>query len=68
MAGVSSVFRIKRYCLICLFLPAVQINVSYGSVTPTGVKRPLKIRQNKDLNDKWFLNEVESITECFHRH
>ena len=30
----------------------------------TCVKQPLKTRQNKDLNDKWWLMKVESIAEC----
>ena len=30
----------------------------------TGLKRPLKNRQIKDLNDKWSLNESRKYTYC----
>ena len=29
----------------------------------TCVKRPLKNRQNKDLNDKWYLNERSKVLQ-----
>ena len=35
-------------------LKVIEIDVRYSK---TCVKRPLKNRQNKDLNDKWLLNE-----------
>ena len=31
--------------------------IYFGSYSKTCLKRPLKNKQNKDLNDKWLLNE-----------
>ena len=38
--------------------------IIFYSCSKTCVKRPLKNRQNKDLNDKWWLMKVECIAEC----
>ena len=50
--------------LVRICVPAEVIGDVYHMYSKTCVKRPLKDRQNKDLNDNWLLMKVKSIAEC----
>ena len=47
------VFPANTHLLLCIYFYYI-LHFIYGK---TCLKRPLKNRQNKDLNDKWKLNE-----------
>ena len=61
--GLAQISREVRSICCCFYLNPLSTSF-LCKYSKTCVKRPLKNRQNKDINDKWYLMKVKSIAEC----